>query len=73
MKKTSIFLTKTIKKELFYDYMKKNRLNKTKFCKFCEISLPTFDKIMENKVYYNENSLYKMAHAMDIKVEDMFD
>lgn len=39
-----MFMRNRIKIEMVYDYMKKNNLSKTKFCKMCKVSPAIFKK-----------------------------
>ncbi len=53
------------------NYIKENKLNKTKFCKLCKISVYTFNKIMTN-----DNcqliALFKIAKTMSIQIWELF-
>ena len=54
------------KKELIESYLKE-----TKFCKLCNISICTLEKIMNNK-NYRIAALFKLAKVVKIQVYQMF-
>ncbi len=71
-----------IKIEMVYDYMKKNNLSKTKFCKLCCISSAIFEKIeMFNltggkipKGYnFNIATLFKITKFLGIELYQIFE
>lgn len=61
----------SFKKEIIENYLKENKITKTKFCKLCSISLCTLEKIINNK-NYRINALFKIAKVLKIQVYQMF-
>lgn len=59
------------KKEIIENYLKANKISKTKFCKLCGISCCTLEKIQNNK-NYRIGALFKIAKAVKIQVHQMF-
>lgn len=77
-----MFMRNRIKIEMVYDYMKKNNLSKTKFCKMCKVSPAIFKKIeMFNlsgrkivKGYnFNIATLFKIAKFIGVKLYELFE
>lgn len=62
-----IFDTITIR-----DYVLKNHLSKSEFCKRCSISTDTYDKIFKQDVNINITALFKIAREMNIRICDLF-
>lgn len=60
-----------IKTELITDYITKNKLTKTKFCKLCNISYSVYVKIMSNQYNFCIVSLFKIAKLLNIEVKDL--
>ncbi len=59
------------KKEIIENYLKANKISKTKFCKLCGISCYTLEKIQNNK-NYRIGALFKIAKVVKIQVHQMF-
>lgn len=60
-----------VKKYNFEKFMKENKLNKTQFCKNCNVSLKTFNNLLKGE---NPNliTVVKIAKYTNFKIEDMF-
>ena len=63
---------KAINTQLILDFMKKNNLSKTKFCKFCKISKKSFNKIMLNDMDFCPYYLYNISLVLDVYLYDLF-
>ena len=59
------------KKEIIENYLKANKISKTKFCKLCGISYRTLENIQNNK-NYRIGALFKIARVVKIQVHQMF-
>ncbi len=59
------------KKEIIENYLKENKMSKTKFCKLCGINLCTLMKVMNNE-NYRINALFKIAKIVKFQVYKMF-
>ena len=58
--------------QVFEKYMKENNLNKTQFCKFCNINLSTLNKLLNNKYHHlSMLVLCKIHTATKISVNKM--
>lgn len=62
----------TIKTELIENFIKDNNLSKSKFCKMCQISQSTLDKIMTNGENFKIIALFKIARVLKIQVFEIF-
>lgn len=60
------------KNEIIENYLKENKISKTKFCKLCGISPCTLKKIMNNN-NYRLNALFKIARMVKVQVPQLFD
>ncbi len=59
------------KTEIIENYLKENKLSKTKFCELCGIAPRTLSKIMNNE-NYRTTALFKIARVVKIRVCKMF-
>lgn len=59
------------KKETIDNYLKDNKISKTRFCKLCGISPYTLKKILNNE-NYEISALFKIAKVIEIQVYQMF-
>ena len=57
---------------LIFEYLNKNNLTKTEFCRQCKISRSTFYKIINGKDF-QIIALFKMAKVMNIKPYQFFE
>ncbi|MBQ7307266.1 MAG: helix-turn-helix transcriptional regulator [Clostridia bacterium] len=62
----------TINIEIIENFMFENKISKTEFCKMCEISLSTLNKIMNNDDNFETIALFKIAKVIKIRVYQMF-
>lgn len=60
-----------INTKIIENYIKENNLSKAKFCKICNISPSTFNKIMNNG-NFKLNALFKIARIIKIRVYQFF-
>lgn len=58
------------KKEIIENYLKANKISKTKFCKLCGISCCTLEKIQKKN--YRIGALFKITKVVKIQVHQMF-
>lgn len=61
-----------IKTELIINYLNKEKLSKTAFCKKCKISYSTLNKILNNEENYNLIALFKIAKILNIRICEIF-
>lgn len=66
-----IFIRGVININLINNYIKTNNLSKTKFCKICNISLYTFNKIITERDFA-VIELFKIADVIKVPVYDLF-
>ncbi len=59
------------KTEIIENYLKENKISKTKFCKLCSINPDTLMRIMNNE-NYRINALFKISRIVKIEVHKMF-
>jgi len=59
------------KTEIIENYLKENKISKTKFCKLCGITLRTFMRVMNNE-NYRVNTLFKIARVLKLQVHKLF-
>lgn len=59
------------KSEIIENYLKENKISKSKFCKMCGISPCTLNRIIKNK-NYKIIALFKIARVIKIQVHKMF-
>ena len=57
---------------MIYDFLEKNKLNKTQFCKLCKISVYVLNKILHNKNNIYMSSLFKVARTLGIQFYQIF-
>ena len=62
----------TIKTELIENFIKENKLSKSKFCEMCKISQSTLNKIMTSNENFRIIALFKIARVLKIQVFEMF-
>ena len=62
----------TIRTELIENFIKENKLSKSKFYKMCKISQSTLNKIMTNSENFRIIALFKIASVFKIQVYQMF-
>lgn len=58
---------------IIQDYILKNKLTKTKFCKLCGIRVGIFNKIIKNDLNFGIKSLFKIAKVLNIEIYELFD
>ena len=63
--------TNTIKTELIAQFLKQNKLSKSHFCKMCNISPVTFDKIMANQTNFGIVALFKIARVLGVHISKL--
>lgn len=61
-----------INTQLFLDYMEKEGLSKTAFCKKCKISYVTLNKILNEQTNFKIIALFRLARVLGIHVHQMF-
>ena len=54
------------------EFMLKNNLSKSTFCKRCNISTYTYDKIFKQDTNINLVALFKIAREMNLFISDLF-
>lgn len=59
-------MNKYIKVEVIKQYMREHHLTHTAFCKKCNISYATLQKILNDDIHIRTNSLLKVALAMNV-------
>lgn len=62
-----------IKTEIFLNYMEKEGLSKTAFCKKCKISYHTLQKILNNDWNFRFTALFRIARVIKVEVYQMFE
>lgn len=60
-----------IKTEVILEFMEKNNLSPTAFCKFCKISKSSYDKIMNNDLRVKIKTVLKIMVAMKIRLNQL--
>ena len=60
--------SRIIKTEIITNFIEKNNLSKTGFCKMIKIAPSTFNKIMNNSTNYGIVALFKIAKAMNSNI-----
>ena len=58
--------------EIIENYIKENKLSKTRFCQKCKIGLRTYAKMMNNNLEIDLKALVKVAKVMNIRLYEMF-
>ena len=61
-----------IKTEIIENYMQKNNISKARFCKLCNISVSTLNKILCNNTNIELIALFRIAKVIDLQVYQMF-
>ena len=61
-----------IKTEVIEQFLNENNLSKAKFCKMCNISATTLNKILSNNTNFNLIALFRIAKVLNLKVCQMF-
>ncbi len=59
------------KTEIIENYLKENKISKTKFCKLCGITPSTLRRIMNNE-NYRVSALFKISKELKLQVYKMF-
>lgn len=62
-----------IRTEYIQEYIDKNNMTKTSFCKECGLSLSLKDKIMGGSLNFRLNSLRKAANFIGKEIYEMFE
>ena len=57
--------------EIIDNYLKENKLSKTKFCKVCGISRGTLEKVMKNE-NVRITVLFKIARVLNVPIHQLF-
>lgn len=57
---------------LIEDYMTKNNLSKSSFCKKCHIATKTYEKIINNDYTGSVLALWKISQQMNIRISELF-
>lgn len=65
-------MSNNIKTSLITNYMKKNKMTKTVFCKKCNISYNTLKKILKNQTNFRIVALFKVAKVLKTNICDLF-
>ena len=52
-------------------YMEQNNFNKTTFCKKCNLSVQTFNKILKGEKGYRITALFKIARELGCSIADL--
>lgn len=66
-----IYMENIIKTEVILEFMEKNNLSPTAFCKFCKISKSSYDKIMNNDLRVKIKTVLKIMVAMKIRLNQL--
>ena len=61
-----------IKIEKIKNFILENKISKTKFCKMCNISTSTLNKILTNDDNFGIIALFKIAKVMKVQIFQMF-
>lgn len=56
---------------LIKNYLKENKMSKTKFCKLCGINFSTLNKILNNQKDFRVNALFKIAKVLNLQVYEI--
>lgn len=65
-------MNQTFNTKLIKNYMRENNLSKKSFCKVCNISPLTLDKILNQKTNIRILAIFKIARALQVKVHLLF-
>ena len=57
---------------LIIEYLKNNKLSKTKFCDICKINIKTLNKILDGYDNFNLVALLKISRVMNIDLYEIF-
>lgn len=60
-----------IKTEVILEFMEKNNLSPTAFCRLCKISKSSYDKIMNNDLRVKIRTVLKIMVAMKIRLNQL--
>ena len=55
--------------QIIENYLKQHNLTKTKFCKICNISLSTFNRLMNNNTKVSAKAIYNISVATKISAD----
>lgn len=61
-----------IKKELIEEYLKRENISKTEFCKRSRISPEVYNKIMSDKENYRIDALFRVAKTLGVRILELF-
>ena len=53
-------------------YIRENKMSKTAFCKKCNISYHTLQKILDNNFNGNVVILFNIARVLNVSIKDLF-
>ena len=53
--------------ELITNYLKENNLSKTKFCKVCNVSIKTLNKILSGNLNFIIHLLFRIVNVLNIE------
>jgi len=57
-----------VKTDVIENYLKENKLSKSKFCKQCKIGYRTLSKILNRDYSFKLSKLFKVANAMGVHI-----
>ena len=66
-----VYMENIIKTEVILEFMEKNNLSPSAFCKFCKISKSSYDKIMHNNLQFRIKTILKIAIAMKVRLNQL--
>ena len=61
-----------VNSKLILEYRKANRLTIKEFCKKCNISAPTYYKLLKYGNDYQITTLFNIARAMNVSISELF-
>lgn len=53
------------------NYLKENKMSKTKFCKLCGINFSTLKKILNNQKNFRVNALFKICKVLNLQINKL--
>ncbi|MBO5102878.1 MAG: helix-turn-helix domain-containing protein [Clostridia bacterium] len=62
-----------IRSELILSYMQENKLNKGEFCKLCDISMISLNKLLHNDFKINTEVVLKVIKVLGITMDDFLE
>lgn len=65
-------IEKTINTDIIKDYMLKNNLSISFFCKKCKISYATYKKIMNNQINFRIIALFRISKVLNVYICNLF-